>query len=323
MRSEAKVGLAVMAAILGFYLFLSWVTHSGLWSQDQQTLPVLFANVEGLLEGDPVDIRGYEVGKVADIEVGENGVMVTLLIDGEVKLREDAYAEIRVKEILGGKQVALLPGTSEVALPTGQVLPGQNSLDFSTIFSTLGRVMEGFEPERVQQFLDRFDTLTLQISRLAQAVEPAEVRTITSNLARTSEDLGQLVGEFRQRRSLQRADSLLRNLNGLAQTADASLLRVNELAGKFSDQTLPQADSLFSQLYATLDQADGMLTDAEDMLQNLKNKNTALGYLINDQEGGMLLDSTLQNLNRTLDHIRRKKIHVGMSLRHKPKVYKE
>jgi hypothetical protein len=109
----------------------------------------------------------------------------------------------------------------------------------------------------------------------------------------------------------------------LAQTADASLDQINRLAGTIEQSTLPKADSTLERLYALLGHTDDVLSTATQLLDDMQNPNSAIGFLLNDPEGGPLLESALKNLNQTLDHIRTKKIHVAMSLRHKKRTFEE
>lgn len=323
MSSQVKVGLTVILAIVLFYFGLAWANGSGFWEKERNGYVIAFEEVDGLMEGDPVDIRGYVSGRVQAIEPGTDFVWVKIALNKEVELHSGATAEIRVKEILGGKQIAILPSSKGQILQNGDTLRGQSSLDFSSAFSTVGKVVEDIDGELLRAFLERFDTLTAQFGRLTQAVDPAKIQLITDNLLETTTDIRMSIKDVSNRDMIDRLDTALTQFSLLAQTADASLNQINTMAANIEQTTLPKADSMLEKLFVMLDHTDGILSAAAELLDDVQNPNTALGYLINDPQGGPLLDSTLHNLNRTLDHIRTKKLHVAMSLRHKKRTFEE
>jgi phospholipid/cholesterol/gamma-HCH transport system substrate-binding protein len=323
MSSQVKVGLTVILAIVLFYFGLAWANGSGFWQKERNSYVIAFEEVDGLMEGDPVDIRGYVSGRVQGIEPGTDFVWVNIALDKDVKLYSGATAEIRVKEILGGKQIAIIPSAKGQILQHEDTLRGRSSLDFSSAFSTVGKVVEDIDGDLIRAFLERFDTLTAQFGRLTQAVDPAKIQLITDNLLETTTDIRLSIKDVSNRDMIDRLDTALNQFSLLAQTADASFNQINTMAVNIEQTTLPKADSMLQKLFVMLDHTDNILSAATELLDDVQNPNTALGYLINDPQGGPLLDSTLHNLNRTLDHIRTKKLHVAMSLRHKKRTFEE
>ncbi len=323
MNSQVKVGLAVISAIIIFYLGFAWVKGSGFWEKERRSYVIVFEGVDGLMEGDPVDVRGYVSGRVQSITPGTEAVWVNILLDKTIVLHAATQAEIQVREIMGGKQIAILPQAKGALLQDGDTLRGYSSLDFSSAFSTVGKVVKGIDGDLILAFMERFDTLSVQFGRLANAVEPAKVAQITDNLLFTTNELRSGLASVRSRDMIGRIDTALEQFSLLAQTADASLNQITSLTGKLAEQTLPRADSMLEQMYQLLGYTDEILSAATSLLDDFQNPNTAIGYLLNDPEGGPLLDSALHNLNRTLDHIRTKKLHVAMSLRHKKRTFDE
>lgn len=323
MSSQVKVGLTVILAIVLFYVGLAWVNGTGFWEEDRRTFTVAFEEVDGLIEGDPVDVRGYVSGRVESIQPGANAVFVKIAVDEEIQLPENSTAEIRVKEILGGKQIAILPGRSAQLLQAGDTIKGKSSLDFSSAFSTVGRVVEDIDGAMIKSFLERFDTLTVQIGKLITAVDPNKVEQITDNLLVTTDDLKFSLTDVRNRNMIERLDTALTRFSLLAQTANGSLDQINRLTGTLEQSTLPKADSTLERIYALLGHTDEVLSTATKLLDDVQNPNSAIGYLLNDPEGGPLLQNSLLNLNRTLDYIRTRKLHVAMSLSHKKRTFEE
>ena len=79
-----------------------------------------FDNISGLKTGAAVEVAGVEVGRVESIQVtSENRAKLTLSIDPDIILKEDAIASIRTKGIIGDKYIKLSPGYAEKTIPVG------------------------------------------------------------------------------------------------------------------------------------------------------------------------------------------------------------
>jgi len=115
------VGLFVVAGFLAFvYLSLRLGEFSPFAINDQYTVRAEFGNVSGLKRGAVVEIAGVPIGKVAEIELGENDrALVTMYIDQKVKITEDAIASIRTQGIIGDKYIRISQGGAEELITDG------------------------------------------------------------------------------------------------------------------------------------------------------------------------------------------------------------
>jgi phospholipid/cholesterol/gamma-HCH transport system substrate-binding protein len=76
-KQEVSVGLLVIVAVAGFFVGLMWLTGRS-FRTSQIEIPVQFAEVGSLNVGDPVQISGVGVGRVARRDLQEEGrVLVT------------------------------------------------------------------------------------------------------------------------------------------------------------------------------------------------------------------------------------------------------
>ncbi|MBW8271273.1 outer membrane lipid asymmetry maintenance protein MlaD [Caldovatus aquaticus] len=124
-RSLAEVAagavvLAVAAAFLAYALL-----HSGragaVLSGPTQTFRARFDRVDGVTVGSDVRIAGVKVGSVVDSRIDPQTFLavLTLRVDGSLRLPDDTSAEITSEGLLGGRYVALVPGGSERILRDG------------------------------------------------------------------------------------------------------------------------------------------------------------------------------------------------------------
>lgn len=302
---------------------LAWGTSSGFWAEDKQVVSIIFDNVDGLLEGDPVDVRGYRSGKVTAIRPAGEGVYVDIALDKGIQLKEDASASLQVRELMGGKQISVMPGSAGAILSAGAAIPGNKELDFSSAFSKLGDGLEELDFERLNSTFYRLDTLSQRLIGLASAVPPEQLNELVGSLGNTTKSLNYFVNQLNKNDLPDKLDSTLTQFTQLAGTADSALRRFDQLAFTMQERTLPRADTLMVKLGDFLTKTEESLEAANGLFTQLKDTSTVAGKLLYDPAWVQLVDSSLHNLNKTLIHIRRHKVHVSLSLSGKKKTYEE
>lgn len=308
--------------IVLLYLFLVWV-RSGGFGKRQESYTIRFENVDGLSQGDPVVIRGYAVGEVEAIQPGADWVEVKIALGTGLDLRQDAYAEIRLREIMGGKQIALFPGREASPLRPGAMLPGRFTADIPATFALVGQMAENIRPEDIRRILLRMDTLSAAASRFAVTLDQNDTGRLVSAMASAATDLQAILHEIR---SLQLTGAVSQTLSDGKNTlnmADSALNTINKLAHTAATVTLPGTDSLLNRLNLTLDEASSAMQSLTQLTQKLQSEGSLGNRMLQDPSLSAQLDSVVNNLNRTLDHIRTQKIHVAMSLRHKKRLYQD
>ena len=118
--AEILAGVAVIVAAVGFLAYA--VTNSGrATTSGGTTLTARFDRIDGLAPGADVRIAGVRVGGVVGqrIDPATFLAVLTLRVDGALRLPEDTSAEITSEGLLGGKYVALVPGGAERLLRDG------------------------------------------------------------------------------------------------------------------------------------------------------------------------------------------------------------
>ena len=114
---ELVVGIFVLAglaclAYLGIHLGKMEIIGSG------YKVAITFDNISGLKKGAAVEVAGVDVGRVESIRLASGDrAQVTLRLEPDLKLHDDAIASIRTKGIIGDKFVKLSPGSSEKLIP--------------------------------------------------------------------------------------------------------------------------------------------------------------------------------------------------------------
>jgi phospholipid/cholesterol/gamma-HCH transport system substrate-binding protein len=96
----------------------------------------VFSTVTGLTQGASVEIAGVRVGRVEAIKLEDYEAVVTLRLDSEIKLQEDAIASIKTSGLIGSKYVSITPGGSDRPIAAGgRIRDVENPIDFEDLIS--------------------------------------------------------------------------------------------------------------------------------------------------------------------------------------------
>lgn len=312
-----------MVGVFLLYLVVAWTKSLHLFSANRTTYKAVFQDVAGLKTGDPVTVFGLPSGNVESIRLNNNGAIVEFNLSEDIGLKSDASAEIRVKELMGGKLIALLPGQSATSLTTEDVILGSTSLDFSSAFAKAGEFLDKFDANDIDTLITNINKIASSFARVAEEIDSMDTGKLLEDVNGSAESLNSILNDVEQRRIVAKIDRSLEQIDKLAINADSTLNSFGNLADNINDNTLPAVDSALDQITGMLKDAEDLVLVLKDLAKQMQNPETLAGKILYDPEMATDLDTTLNKLNRTLDHIRTKKIHVRMSLSKKPRRFEE
>ena len=131
---EIIVGLFICIGLLCMAYISVKLGQVNFVNSDYYLLKASFTSVTGLKEDTNIEISGVKVGKVKNIELENYNAVVTMLINKDVKIQDDAIASIRTKGILGEQYIAILPGGSDIVLgPDDTMLDTEPPFDLLSI----------------------------------------------------------------------------------------------------------------------------------------------------------------------------------------------
>ncbi len=312
MRREIKIGITVVFALLLLYLALAWVSGGRVYPGTAITYRIQFSDISGLLEGDPVLYRGYQLGRVNQIIPHSDYIDVTIELKQDVVLYEDAYVEIQPKEIMGGKQIQLIQGTQSQTLLSSRELPGYASLDFSSGFSRMGNMLDQIEGSGIAPLMTKVDTLFLQINRLLNAIDSNTLGNTPTLLNQNLQRLNTILLDIQQKELLDKVDTTLQAINLLATEGTSTLRSTQQLIEKTDTTLLRDLELAADSLPSLMAQTSSLLNTTQDLLNE---ENGLVGKMIRDSSLYLKVDSTLVLLNQVLQQIQKDKIIVGFKRR--------
>jgi phospholipid/cholesterol/gamma-HCH transport system substrate-binding protein len=280
-KQEVRVGLLVLVGFVVFTGFMFWLTGRSLVSK---AIPVrvVFKDVSGLKEGDPVRVSGVKKGRVGQVRLQRVGhVAVTLQLDPEVRPHKDARATVASADFLGAKYVDYDPGVSDTLLATGETIQGLTEEQFADVAQgaaksaqeLIANVNKGLNPGQLASDIHATLVATQRgMNALTQATNGPAVQQTQATLKaleRVMTRLDTLLGNANVVSSGKRLDTLSVNLTQLtSRLADATgslkglldkMDRGEGTLGKFATDTL-----LYKNLNATLKSLSELLTDLKE-----------------------------------------------------------
>ncbi len=260
-KAELIVGLVVTAGVTLLVLGVVWGKKASFFSNWSVRM-VRFEDVRGLEKGDPVVVRGISQGTVNDIRLKPGWVEVKIRLRKSLRLAEDAAVFIDDRSLMGGKQVRIDPGTSEIPLAEDAVLKGSISGDMlealasgsrvlTQVDSLVSRLMSIADRERMAAVLRNVESTSRQTSGMLEE-NRAAVRATLSQL----EDMTRTLKE----------DSAIGRLGGTVKRLDSTIAVIQRvaIAAESEDGTfrkLLRDRELYDRLMSTSRDLDTLLVD--------------------------------------------------------------
>jgi phospholipid/cholesterol/gamma-HCH transport system substrate-binding protein len=320
---ETRLGMFVAAAIIAAVLILEVVGGLEVF---RPTFPVkaIFKNVHDLKKGDPVKMGGVEVGKVKDISLTNQMVLVSMDIRANQKdaIRTDSKAIIKFAGLMGANYVSIEFGKG-APISAGATLESVEQPDLNAIMGKLDSATGGisnivsvFSGDKIDNILGPMTDflkqnqkpLTLMIGNLRAVSEDIatgkgtvgklikepvlyeKALSIVTNLEATSEDVRSVMGDARQ--VVSSAHTAISNANTMITNINATITFVN--AGEGTVGRLVRKD----ELYTDLKEASANL---KEILQKINRGQGSVGKLVNDESLFKNAKVTMQKLDKATE----------------------
>lgn len=174
--SEVVVGVfmvAVLALLVYFTVVISGVDV--LFGREKALARIAFTDVGGLKERDNVVYRGMKVGIVEKIELAPTNVMVTVLVDRDVVLRETCQASVSALSLLGGNYLLLEEGAGAVQPLAATVFRGDPPIDWVRDLGKIaGSLNEVLNDGSFRSIVSNFEATAENVNKIVARVERGE-----------------------------------------------------------------------------------------------------------------------------------------------------
>ena len=274
---EFRVGIFVILGIAGFLTFLFLLTDPGTF-RGRYTIVTHVNDARGVRNGDPVRLRGINIGRVLRSQLDDTGVLITLEIEGEWRIPAGSRTELSAEGVLGGMVVSILPGRGERLLGPMEVIPGES---FPGMLESAGGLADEAEMvlERMRAVLadssvaaagEAVSSLRDVLGDLSRMTEgrAAELRALTRSLQRSAENVEGITGAGEWRRTLASAEATLAVLDRTSAEVERSIASLNTILGRMErgEGTLGRLstdDALYESIHAAAENLRELLGDVK------------------------------------------------------------
>ena len=277
-QTSFRVGIFVIVGLvilISGYLWLTNYLNKGNLTQ----FTISFPDVSGLEFGDGVLILGVNSGKVSDITLKNNSVLVTISVKLQEPLRTGTKFSIKDTSVMGSTRVIIQPGTGSQMLELSQIQQGTFVAGLTSLASEASSMIKG-----LQQIITRFNEDDNILDKYSQAADSLQIILHNANdfiinnddnltttitiLTQTSQQIADIVAKNRDN-----IDSTIAGANEMVtdftQTSD-SIRQLSEKINKIAEQ-IQNENSTFSEL-----------TTNDELYKKLLKSSASLDSLIQD-----------------------------------------
>lgn len=270
--SYTIVGAFVLTFIIGIVLAVVWLADVEFDTENQRYSIYFDGTVTGLKTGNPVRYRGIPVGIVTQMEINPDNVeqvRVTIEVNAETPIKEDASASLEFQGLTGVAFVQLSGGTNDA--PTLRAKPGEK---YPVIPSTPSQLEELFE--KAPELLNRFIGLVDRANEILSTANQRNVGQILTNLSQFTGALAESSGDIQ--RLLKEGGDTLGQVKATAKEAETligAFALKSESIASLAEKTLIDVDALvvesgalvstgipvLEQTGRTMEKAEGLVND--------------------------------------------------------------
>ena len=244
-----------------------------------------FERVTGLAVAAPVTINGFQVGQVREInyDYNDNQISVLLSLNKDLKIPKGSDVKLSV-DMLGTAQLVMTLSDNTEYYNVGDEIPA------GVMTGLMDALGDNLMPS-VNKLLPKIDSILTNINNilanpaLNNSVERLD--GITADLKASSLQLIQLMNR--------QVPSIMTNVDGITSNLNTPSANIKLVSEELKDMPLQQ----------TVANANATMENLKALSENLNNKNSTLGMLMNDKALYKHLDDAVASLDTLLTDIQR------------------
>lgn len=285
---EFKIGSFVLAVLVISFFIINFLRGKDIFNREMSVISS-YDDIEGLVQSDPVYIKGYKAGTVASVEYNpETGLFdVTCSVQKKFRIPSDSKMTIYSRDIMGGKAVRIDQGVSDVAATDGAVLSPATQPDM------LASISEQIVPllSKTAGTVESLDSAASSLNSLLGRENREAVGSILKRLDATmyeAQKVSAAIGDRSDELALfvDNLASFSSKLDSIALKADSAVTGIGDVA-----ESLNRAD------------IEGLVISFKDFLDSLQDPDGTIGKFLYDGKVYDSLESLISDADTLLKKI--------------------
>lgn len=289
-KNETKVGILAAFAIALLIIGYNFLKGNSIFS-NETTLYAKYTRVDGLSVSKPILINGYQIGRVAKLELQPDGsIIATLSVNSKYEIPENSIARLEGTDLLGSKAIVMSLGNSKKMAEDGYTLNANVEKG----------LMEQVQPvqKKAELIISKMDSILSSVNSILnpnfQKNVDKSFNSIAGTLASletTSKKVDGLVGS-----ESARIEAIFKNVEGITANLNNNNQKISDILTNINTVTDKFAAANFKQ---TLDNANNAIADLQSVISGIKDGKGSLGLLLNDDK----MYQNLNNASKNLDEL--------------------
>lgn len=307
-RNPVAVGV-VSVAVIAMLLVVAFRAEDMPLIGGGDTYYAAFSEAGGLEKDDEVRVAGVRVGKVRDISLRGNEVLVEFVVDRGTDLGAQTGADIRIKTLLGSMYLALDPEGGGELEADSEIPQARTTAPYDVVeaFSGLASTTERIDVDQLSTSLDTLTGMmegtpeelrgTLQgLSRLSRnvAARDQQINTLLQNAEKVT---GVLADRDKELRKLFRdGDRLIRAVYARREAVSRLLDSTRQLSDELTTLVRQSREDLKPALQHLDQVLDVLVRNQENLDESLRRMGPFYRVFANVLGSGPWFDTFIQNL---------------------------
>ena len=295
---EIKTAILVLSGIVLFIVGFSYLKSNDVFVSDR-VIYAVYDDVEGVSNGTPVTISGFNVGSVQDIKFYKNTskLLLKFRVENDFIFSKNSVAQIYETGLIGGKALSVIPKYGEELAKNGDTLKSSIAPGLTELVNDKLSPLQ----EKIESMVVSADSVLLSLNSVLNNEAKLEIQSSITNFSSTVADLKSSASTL--------DDMLNTNKNQI----NNIISNVNETSNELSNLSI------------VVDNLTQSSNSIEKIVNEISNGDGSLNKLIFEDDLINSLDAASKNINLLIKDLRlNPKRYVHFSLFGKKNVpYKE
>lgn len=310
--NETKIGILTALAITCLILGYNYLKGNDVFSNTRKFYAV-YDRVDGLTISRPVLVNGYQIGRVARLDLQEDHkIRARFDISSDIELPKNTIAEIQSPDLLSGKAVVFKLGNSTEIAPEG----------FQFTSGIESSLMESLSPikDKATITLVKIDSVLTAVNNILNPEFQKSIQSSFKSIEVTMKNMEGTTAKLTT--SADRLNNIMGNVESITQNLKNNNEKINNVLNnidKITDQVAK------GNIQETLLNASKTMAEVNAIMAKIKKGEGSVGMLLNDNRLYENLNKTAADLDKLMVDFRvNPKRYVHFSLfGKKAKVYTE
>ena len=298
--NETKVGALTAIAITLLILSFNFLKGKTLLKTGNY-LYAKYTDTKGIKISNPVYVKGFQVGAVADIENADpnlESIIVSIKLTDTYNIPANSVAVIN-ENPLGTPSIEIKLGDNKAFLQQGDTLQTAESKGI------LSGVMDKLEPvtKQLEKTIATLDTVLKNLNTVFDPQTKNNLQSVIANVNKTTESLVVSSASLQQMLNQQTGSiaQSMNNVNKFTKNLSENNERINQ-----SINNVTKATENFSKadLVGSVDQLKTAIGNLNALVAKINSDEGSLGKLINDKALYNNLNNTIRSANILVDDLR-------------------